>query len=505
MTGPRQKRPRVTPRNSGADDALQKENPTPYADLKMLASIARPPSTPAAGFRPSSSTSKGPTPNSRPGGSARLTPSSQHRSAATTTPRQPLFPVPSHRRAATKPTTPHAIRAHQLRQQLQAQRYGQTPGQRERRRLSAARLQRDTPRDVLRNLSRVLMEKSAPTALTPQEHQQQSEARRRRRRGSAAGDDDDGPDIVPPRLSMPLHDDDDSFHEAPPRLSMGLEDDPGTGNSVEGGRRARDWMPSRLSRGSFGSVRVEDVTDMGINVGEEEGPEAALEDVTQDLIGGETGNLLIDDNTQELRSFMEVAGRRQSRQSDVDVGGPGDESEMEPTFHFTVPQRPMPTLEPINQVPFEEEPPTPVVADESILPTVTEDEVDYGGVASEVEEPVAQEPTLRVDPELAAIEAERQKELRANQKRPVRQKRISKHGIEYPLLPSSVVRKLATSMIRSSGSSNAKLSKDTLDAIMQATDWFFEQASEDLGKYAQHAGRKTIDESDVITLMKRHC
>jgi hypothetical protein len=38
---------------------------------------------------------------------------------------------------------------------------------------------------------------------------------------------------------------------------------------------------------------------------------------------------------------------------------------------------------------------------------------------------------------------------------------------------------------------------------MQASDWFFEQLGEDLQAYAKHAGRKTIDESDVLTLMKR--
>jgi len=82
--------------------------------------------------------------------------------------------------------------------------------------------------------------------------------------------------------------------------------------------------------------------------------------------------------------------------------------------------------------------------------------------------------------------------------------KLSKHGIEYPSLPIGVVKNLATSFARTAGSSKSGLNKETLDAIMQASDWFFEQASEDLGKYAGHAGRKTIDESDVITLMTRY-
>jgi histone H3/H4 len=57
--------------------------------------------------------------------------------------------------------------------------------------------------------------------------------------------------------------------------------------------------------------------------------------------------------------------------------------------------------------------------------------------------------------------------------------------------------------LKTSGNGNVKLNKDTLEAIMQASDWFFEQVGDDLGAYAQHAGRKTIDENDVVTLMKR--
>jgi histone H3/H4 len=82
--------------------------------------------------------------------------------------------------------------------------------------------------------------------------------------------------------------------------------------------------------------------------------------------------------------------------------------------------------------------------------------------------------------------------------------KISKHGIQYPSLPAGVVKKLATTYARTSGHGKAKISKDTLDAIMQASDWFFEQVSDDLGAYAEHAGRKTIEESDVVALMGRY-
>lgn len=84
-----------------------------------------------------------------------------------------------------------------------------------------------------------------------------------------------------------------------------------------------------------------------------------------------------------------------------------------------------------------------------------------------------------------------------------KEKKISKHGIPYPSLPVGVVKKLASTFGKAGGNGKSKINKDTMTAIMQATDWFFEQVGDDLGAYARHAKRKTIDESDVVTLMKR--
>lgn len=81
--------------------------------------------------------------------------------------------------------------------------------------------------------------------------------------------------------------------------------------------------------------------------------------------------------------------------------------------------------------------------------------------------------------------------------------KVSRYGIEYPSLPPAVVRRLAQNFARASGV-KGKITADAMKAIMQASDWFFEQLGEDLQAYARHAGRKTIDESDVLTLMKRY-
>lgn len=84
------------------------------------------------------------------------------------------------------------------------------------------------------------------------------------------------------------------------------------------------------------------------------------------------------------------------------------------------------------------------------------------------------------------------------------QKRISRHGIEYPPLPPSFVKRVAQTALQSSGLSNPRVSADTLTALTQASEWFFEQLGDDLGAYANHAKRKTVEESDVVTLMRRY-
>lgn len=82
-------------------------------------------------------------------------------------------------------------------------------------------------------------------------------------------------------------------------------------------------------------------------------------------------------------------------------------------------------------------------------------------------------------------------------------KRISRHGEEYPPLPPAFVRRVAHRAVQTSGLSNHRISSDVLAALTQASEWFFEQLGDDLGAYAEHAKRTVIEESDVLTLMKR--
>ena len=182
--------------------------------------------------------SAGPTPQ-RP---SRRTPTTQTR-----TPSAVQRPGGSVRRADV--LTPHGRAAVR---EAEARRAGRTPGKDRRK---SGRQQRDTPRNDLRLLSRLLAPKTRPYVPTPSPPIPATQ-----RMHYKEDDFDDGPEPERPRLSIALDeesDEDDSLL-LPPR-SAGLDNDEITGRSIELPRRAISAQPlSRYNRGSFGSVRMSD-------------------------------------------------------------------------------------------------------------------------------------------------------------------------------------------------------------------------------------------------------
>ncbi|KAF9086205.1 hypothetical protein BGX23_009054 [Mortierella sp. AD031] len=75
--------------------------------------------------------------------------------------------------------------------------------------------------------------------------------------------------------------------------------------------------------------------------------------------------------------------------------------------------------------------------------------------------------------------------------------RRSRAGIPVPSMPTSLQKQLIHTFSR------ARMSQEAMNVILDGSHLFFEQAANDLAAYADHAGRKTIDESDVECLMKR--
>ena len=212
----------ITPRNSDADQAIATSTITPYGTLRQLANMPRP----VTPLRRASSA--GP-PRRTPGAAQRFGGSGRK----------------------TNVLTPHGRAAMR---ELEARRAGLTPGKDRRR---SGRQQRETPRNDLRALSRLLAPQSHPVVQTPLGHNPIT------RTFALTGEDeldDDGSNPEMPRLSLPLGQDDEEDDSLllPPR-SAGLEDQNFTVQSIELPRRAlSEQPPRRLSRGSFGSIRLSD-------------------------------------------------------------------------------------------------------------------------------------------------------------------------------------------------------------------------------------------------------
>ncbi|TKA71123.1 hypothetical protein B0A49_03122 [Cryomyces minteri] len=494
MTEPQRKRPRVTPRNSNVEDAAVDKG-TPYADLRQLAGIIQKPHTP---FQPIASL---------------FAPQTSKRTPATVsqTPRAPATLRQAPKRVGP-PTTPHAIRALQQRRAVAV---AGTPGLSRRR---SGRQQRETPRDTLRNLSKLLAPKTQPIDRSLQASQQVG-ARR-----SQLDDKDweDEPDIPVPRLSIPLNDqdeDDDSFYEQPPRMSTRLDDDEQTGRSFEAPRRALPGQ-SRLSRGSYGSVRLSDrfadLNDLGVDaMSDAEDTARPYLDEEDDLpYDDDDEDAVVSEEAQDLRSFTDVAAKMVSRKSELALAAL-EESEHDPTFRFVIPERARkPSIalgveeEPKDDAPLEAE---ELEADDDALPAYGDlpnaegEKDDEAAEADDIFEDVYENAHADLDytaiptsPRTAAGDSA----LKGPTKHKRPEQKLSRHGHPYPSLPSSVIKRLSTTLARSVAG-GSKLNKDMLAAISQASDWFFEQVAEDLGRYAEHAGRRTIEEGDVVLLMGR--
>ena len=321
-----------------------------------------------------------------------------------------------------------------------------------------------------------------------------------------------------PRLSLPIDQEQDDSFQLPPQISALLEDDL-TQKSVEMPRRAladqfllRDTArvsdifvtPDRKSGViSHGSQRRASSPGFSFMVGNE----SIIQNNRQ---GYDLCTLLckiiIDndhsDDTEDLRRLVFTGDGVSETDTPFESAGERSRNLEDSTFRFDIPL----------DIPVEE------TSDIEQLPGIQDEESKLD--APEID--VAQNDEPESEPELeamlssaaddtvpGAVSMKGPQAFRAA-KRPApgakRKPKITKqsrYGIDVPSLPMGVVKGIASSFLRPSGRKKAKLNKDTVAALMQASDWFFEQVAEDLGAYSKHAGRKTIEEADVVTLMGR--
>ncbi|KAG0632794.1 centromere kinetochore component CENP-T-domain-containing protein [Tuber brumale] len=460
--------PRTTPRVSPAGGLPTEEadNETPQANLVQLAKVVNGPITPPQ--QTSTSTAA----------------ASQRKSVRRTPGAGRLAPLPSKRSARS----PHVVRAFE-------QRRAATPG-RERRKSGRYPAARETPRDLLRALSRQLATTSAqyvpsPAQPTPRPAPRLSYSDRRASDVIFYSDpghnsEDEDEELPPaPRLSMDLNEfeqaeDEEDARLPVPRYSLpleNLEDMDYTHTSIEFGRRAVTERPYRPSFGIRLSDRFADFNgvaggssprtggyedgdereeedDGGIGVIGDESLASRMSvvndgdgDVTGDITGALDGNLDLDGD--EPSFFLPVPDEGGERFTQTDDRGESENGTL------------------LNGYAHE-------------AGGGDEEEYDLPEVIS------AQEAPSSTVPKPAVAIKKKRKPLP-----------LSRHGIPYPPFPRHAIKKMATKF------SGSTISVDTLDALVAASEAFFQQASEDLAAYSKHAGRKVIEDSDVVQLLRR--
>ncbi|KAL5606722.1 hypothetical protein BROUX41_003116 [Berkeleyomyces rouxiae] len=408
-----------------------------------------------------------------------------------------------HRAVANAPT-PHARAASRALDLRRAAVLTPAKGRRK-----SVRDQRETPRDILRMLSRSL----APMSQTVRSSSSSLSPRKKSPEPSVAGDemdvsnrmeydDNDDDDVLMrrPEFTLPLDEDDEEGDDLVVPRSMLLEDET-LGNltmqSMEFPRRATNdnLIDRRLSRMSMGSMRFSDVglqphqlgsDDVAVDSGFfpqidlDDLPDQTAGDLTMQRLDDTTRNDTTNGNGDMLMSEEEsmfVAMRSKSPDSPQPFG---DLSRLQ---NLEEPEQE--ALQPNTSV-------ANAAADMGIegndLPPLMEleSEDDDRGEIEDI-------PDIALDPGI-------QEQRRQARKKGIK---VSAYGIEYPSLPQSVVKKIALTFAQRSGLARSKISPETLQQLCLATDWFFEQAGADLKAYSEHANRKTIDESDVALLMRR--
>jgi histone H3/H4 len=272
----------------------------------------------------------------------------------------------------------------------------------------------------------------------------------------------------------------------------GEQEDDDSVLTAEMGRRAlSEGPPDRYTRNSFGSIRMsgfgleelrrqsekmEDVSGIGDDYVPEMGDEEVDMDITQ---GGETlGLRKIQRDEDEIEEDLFVSPN----------GGNDDDG----TFLLQMPEAagqslPRPTISPSLKRPLEQ-------------PSHHQDE-DFEDVHSGSNGDAG---PINTFGERSPTITRKQTPLEAIASRPRKKLKLTRHGTTVPPLPTSLIKRIAIDARTRVGKKKPVLGKDHVNALEQATEWFFEQVGEDLEAYANHARRKKrVTGDDVLTLMRR--
>lgn len=273
------------------------------------------------------------------------------------------------------------------------------------------------------------------------------------------------------------------------------EDDPTI--LTERGRRAiSEEMTGRLSRYSFGSIRMSDFGDE-LEIRRESDPRYRQKVVEverkQSAIGSRDVTPLLEGETElldQLRSSMRQSPSMVVLEDGPVIGDGGDDD-----FQLFVPEE-----EEVGAH-FQRK------ADVELQPeqesSSAEADVDEVGLQLHHKAGPPAAPSPHSNRRLTSLENAALTTTNTRRGRSNRLKQ-TRHGTTIPSLPSSLIKRIATESQVRNGRRRPKLGKDHMAALEQATEWFFEQVGEDLAVYADHAKRKKkVGAEDVMILMRR--
>ncbi|KAK6330893.1 hypothetical protein TWF718_003091 [Orbilia javanica] len=421
-------------------------------------------------------------------------------------------------------TTPHAIRGYSNRP---------TPHKNQgKRRNSRFAAEDDDIFQALKQFSKITAPKSkpfihTPKAITPKAvsaRRQTLEGIRLSRDLNAVSSDEETDPVRPPRLSnvslrligkrltirdnQEAEEDDDVEISPPPQLSTPMRDSGDDDDELKSGgietprfevaRRAVgendrrfSFLPNMADRfADFGDVVMDD------SIVQEPGGEHVRE-----VFEGES--FAVEGEGMEGLSFADHTVDLNMAEGDVSnffnaqgMGLPDDETD------FRLEQVEIsPPSEPVGNEDEDEED-LPDITNEisSIPPSPPADDLepfmgsDFG--EEEDEEDDDGPPPFQPDDD-GGLRADVQPRL-AKKPRGKKELPLSVHGIPYPSLSSKVIKSIIAR------TSKQKISKEALAMIVSASEAYFENLGEDLGSFAKHAKRKTVEEGDVLQVLRRH-
>ena len=281
--------------------------------------------------------------------------------------------------------------------------------------------------------------------------------------------------LSPPRFSIAIDGEDavntDDFHDCPPPMSMALEDEleaGEAGRSIEIARRASHERPAgRSSRGSFGSSNRFSIAS-GL----------ALLDTSQSFFGPEVERISIGRESDGLGLF--------DQQTDF-----GDTEELRTALAKTLDRQGDDIDRPQQDQSYDGDTCSPFVLH---IPNTDSANPSLGNVSLERLDEVNVGECLQ---DCASDGEARPKSLlKASKAR-------KNSSLDIPKLPSRITKQIASTFLSTTMGRQSQVGRELLQVIIEAGDQYFEQLGGDLEAFASHAGRKKINESDVIAVMKR--